>query len=162
MVESRVHNTMRDKSRLKRVGTTRSIMNRTNDFKILRHWKFYLSQIGFKIALKLLIIIPRRLSEWFFVLYSLAREAVLKVRVGPTLLWLLNQFRLESSYFVPYILCNHYKTNFLYSHGAGYRYFKDSSTINPGLFCCEKAVAPPNKKIIIRRIWRFSGMAQFY
>ena len=60
-------------------------------------------------------------------------------------------------------VCNHYKTNFLYSHGAGYRYFEDSSAVNLGLLCFEKAVALPSKKIIIiRRIWRFSGMAQFH
>ena len=56
----------------------------------------------------------------------------------------------------------YYKTKFLKSHGAGYRYFKGKSTVNLDIFCCEKAVALPNKKIIIiRRIWRFLGMKPF-
>ena len=93
---------------------------------------------------------------------TLAREAVLEMGVG-------SHFRgfsidlVQNAAILCHILCIHYKTNFLYSHGAGYRYFKDSSTVNLDLFCCEKAVAPPNKKIIIiRRIWRLSGVTQFH
>ena len=61
-----------------------------------------------------------------------------------------------------HILCIYYKTNFLKSHGTGYRYFKGKSTVNLDIFCCEKAVALPKKKIIIiRKIWRFLGMKPF-
>ena len=50
-----------------------------------------------------------------------------------------------------HILCMYYKTKFLNSHEAGYRYFKDESTVNLDILCCEKAVytALPSKKIII-------------
>ena len=84
----------------------------------------------------------------------LAREGVLEVGVG-------SHFRgfsidlFQNAAILCHILCIHYKKNFLYSHGAGYRYFKDSSTVNWDLLCHEKAVAPSNKKIIIIRIWRF-------
>ena len=55
-----------------------------------------------------------------------------------------------------------YKTKFLNSHGAGYKYSQDSSAINLGMACYDKPVALPSKKItIIRRIWRFSGMKPF-
>ena len=56
----------------------------------------------------------------------------------------------------------HYKTKGVNSYGAEYRYFKDSSTANLDLFCYEKAVALPSKKIItIRRVRRFLAMTEF-
>ena len=92
---------------------------------------------------------------------TLAREAVLEVGIGSHFCdFLINL--VQNAAILYHILCNHCKTNFLYNYGAGYRYFKDSSTVNLDLFCREKAVAFPNKKIIIRRIWRFSGITQFH
>ena len=38
-----------------------------------------------------------------------------------------------------------WKTNFLNSHGAGYRYFKDSSAVDADIACCVKAAAITNK-----------------
>ena len=67
------------------------------------------------------------------------------------------------AFIITYYILDDIKNLRLYSHGAGYRYFKNSSTVNLDLFCRKKAVAPPNKKIIIiRRIWRFSGVTQFH
>ena len=91
------------------------------------------------------------LPEWIFLCWASASA----------LSWLHNRSRLKSSYFVPY-LTHSYKTKFLNSHGAGYRYSQDSSAINLGIACYDKPVALPNKKIIIiRRIWRFLGMKPF-
>ena len=50
LVEPRVHYKMRDKIRLKGSDTIRSITEWINDLKYFRHWKFYPSQIGFKIT----------------------------------------------------------------------------------------------------------------
>ena len=50
LVEPRVHTKTRDNIRLKGAGTIRSITERINDLEYFRHWKFYPSQIGFKIA----------------------------------------------------------------------------------------------------------------
>ena len=48
-------------------------------------------------------------------------------------------------------------TSSVNSHGAGYRYFKDSLTVNLDLFCCEKALALPNKKIYNKKNMEIFG-----
>ena len=68
---------------------------------------------------------------------TFAREAVLEVGVGLHFRGFLINL-VQNAVNLCHILCIHYKTNFLYSHGAGYRYFKDSSTVNRDLFCREK------------------------